>query len=139
MQFHELKPKTQPSLKKRVGRGGTRGKTSGRGEKGQGARAGRKYRPAERDLYMRLPKLRGVKNLRLSTPAFALNVGAIAKLGIQDLTKKVLIEKGLIATKKVRVKVLAMGEIKIPVTIEKGIEISQEARKKIEAAGGKVE
>lgn len=138
MQFHELKPKTQFASKKRVGRGGTRGKTSGRGEKGQGARSGRKYRPAERDLYMRLPKLRGVKNLRLSKPARALNVGVIAKLGIKELTKAVLVEKGFIVSKSTRVKVLSMGEIKIPVTIEKGIEISKEAKKKIEAAGGKI-
>lgn len=139
MQFHELKPKTKPTLKKRVGRGGTRGKTSGRGEKGQGARSGRKYRPAERDLYMRLPKLRGIKNLRLSSPALVLNIGTIAKLGIDHITKKALIEKGIINSSKTRVKILSMGEIKKSVTIEKGIEVSKEARKKIEAAQGKIE
>ncbi|MFA5870979.1 MAG: 50S ribosomal protein L15 [Candidatus Paceibacterota bacterium] len=138
MQLHELKPKTKSSLKKRVGRGGTRGKTSGRGEKGQGSRSGRKYRPAERDLLMRIPKLRGVKNLRKSHPALALNVGFIAKLGIVDITKEVLIEKGLISTMKQPVKVLSMGEIKKAVTIGKGIKISKEAKKKIEAAGGKL-
>lgn len=138
MQIHELKPKTKFLNKKRVGRGGTRGKTSGRGEKGQGARSGRKYRPAERDLYMRLPKLRGIKNSRRSEPAFVLNVGSIAKLGVKEFTKAVLIEKKLINSQRTRVKVLSMGEIKTPVTIEKGIEISEEAKKKIEAAGGKI-
>jgi len=138
MQLHELRPKTQATSKKRVGRGGTRGKTSGRGEKGQGARSGRKYRPAERDLYMRIPKLRGVKNLRKSHPAFALNVGLIAKLGIAEVTKQVLVEKGFISTIKQPVKVLSVGEIKKPVTIAKGIKISKEAQKKIEAVGGKL-
>lgn len=42
-----------------VGRGGTRGKTSGRGTKGQKARSGHKIRPEIRDFIKRLPKLRG--------------------------------------------------------------------------------
>ena len=42
-----------------VGRGGTRGKTSGRGTKGQNARSGRKIRPESRDFLKRIPKLRG--------------------------------------------------------------------------------
>lgn len=49
-----------PNKKSRqVGRGGTRGKTSGRGGKGQTARAGNKRRPAMRDVIKKLPKLRG--------------------------------------------------------------------------------
>ena len=42
-----------------VARGGKRGKTAGRGTKGQKARAGHKIRPEIRDVIMRLPKLRG--------------------------------------------------------------------------------
>ena len=42
-----------------VGRGGTRGKTSGRGTKGQKARSGHKIRPEARDFIKRIPKLRG--------------------------------------------------------------------------------
>ena len=42
-----------------MGRGGTRGKTAGRGTKGQNARAGRKKRPELRDIIKRIPKLRG--------------------------------------------------------------------------------
>ena len=59
MQFHTLKRKTPNHKKKTVGRGGTRGKTSGRGTKGQNARAGRKKRPELRDFIKRVPKLRG--------------------------------------------------------------------------------
>ena len=44
---------------KRFGRGGKRGKTSGRGCKGQTARAGANMRPEMRDIIKRLPKLRG--------------------------------------------------------------------------------
>lgn len=59
MQFHSLKRKTPNTRSKQVGRGGTRGKTSGRGTKGQNARAGRKKRPELRDFIKRVPKLRG--------------------------------------------------------------------------------
>ncbi|MBX4195923.1 hypothetical protein KW796_03165 [Candidatus Parcubacteria bacterium] len=59
MQFHTLKPKTRRKKSAQVGRGGKRGKTSGRGTKGQNARAGRKKRPEIRDFIKRFPKLRG--------------------------------------------------------------------------------
>lgn len=59
MQFHSLKRKTPNKKSAAVGRGGKRGKTSGRGTKGQNARAGRKKRPELRDFIKRIPKLRG--------------------------------------------------------------------------------
>ena len=59
MQFHTLKRKTKNKKSRRVGRGGTRGKTSGRGTKGQNARSGRKKRPEMRDIIKKVPKLRG--------------------------------------------------------------------------------
>lgn len=62
MQLHEIQPVHENKSKKRIGRGGKRGTYSGRGMKGQKARAGRKIRPAIRDLMQRTPKLRGVKN-----------------------------------------------------------------------------
>lgn len=59
MQFHNLQAKTKRKYARQVGRGGTRGKTAGRGTKGQNARAGRKKRPEMRDIIKRIPKLRG--------------------------------------------------------------------------------
>lgn len=59
MQFHNLQAKTKRKRSRQVGRGGTRGKTSGRGTKGQNARAGNKKRPELRDVIKRVPKLRG--------------------------------------------------------------------------------
>ena len=59
MQFHTLTSKTQRKRGRQVGRGGTRGKTAGRGTKGQNARSGRKKRPELRDVIKRVPKLRG--------------------------------------------------------------------------------
>ncbi|MDP2641825.1 MAG: uL15 family ribosomal protein [bacterium] len=59
MQFHNLKAKSKRKRSRQVGRGGTRGKTAGRGTKGQNARAGHKKRPEMRDIIKRIPKLRG--------------------------------------------------------------------------------
>lgn len=59
MQIHQIKrPKRR--IKRRVGRGGTKGNYSGRGIKGQNARAGSSRRPAIRDFIRKIPKLRGV-------------------------------------------------------------------------------
>lgn len=61
MQIHNLK-RTHKNKKDRiVGRGGKHAKTSGRGGKGQTARAGNKRRPELRDIIKKLPKLRGYK------------------------------------------------------------------------------
>lgn len=61
MQFHQLSPKTKFKKYRRIGRGGKRGTYSGRGIKGQSARAGAKIRPALRDILKKTPKLRGYK------------------------------------------------------------------------------
>lgn len=61
MQIHNLK-RTHKNKKDRiVGRGGKHAKTSGRGGKGQTARAGNKRRPELRDIIKKLPKNRGYK------------------------------------------------------------------------------
>lgn len=62
MQLHELQPTYPNKSRRRIGRGYTRGKKAGKGQKGQRSRAGHSIRPAEKDLIQRLPKLRGVKN-----------------------------------------------------------------------------
>lgn len=63
MQLHTLQPTHQLKGKRRIGRGGKRGTYSGRGVKGQGARAGNKIRPGTRDLIQQIPKLRGARNV----------------------------------------------------------------------------
>ena len=59
MQIHQVKRNTENRAKKYVGRGGKRGKTSGKGTKGQNSRSGRKKRPEIRDIIKKLPKMRG--------------------------------------------------------------------------------
>ncbi len=67
MQLNTLSPRTKPIKRAPVGRGGTRGKTSGRGGKGQTARAGHKIRPEARDAIKKLPKRRGYGKNRART------------------------------------------------------------------------
>ncbi len=68
MQIHNLKRKHKNKKDRIVGRGGKHAKTSGRGGKGQTARAGNKRRPELRDIIKKLPKKRGYqfKSIRQS-------------------------------------------------------------------------
>jgi len=59
MQIHNLKREHKNKKDRLVGRGGKHAKTSGRGGKGQTARAGNKRRPELRDVIKKLPKNRG--------------------------------------------------------------------------------
>ncbi len=59
MQIHNLKREHKNKKDRIVGRGGKHAKTSGRGGKGQTARAGNKRRPELRDIIKKLPKNRG--------------------------------------------------------------------------------
>jgi len=61
MQIHNLKRQHKNKGDRLVGRGGKHAKTSGRGGKGQTARAGNKRRPELRDIIKKLPKNRGYK------------------------------------------------------------------------------
>lgn len=104
MQIHNLKKNTANRKARQVGRGGARGKTSGRGTKGQNARAGRKKRPEMRDIIKKIPKLRGRgKNFLKSRKVkpFAVNISRVKKhfKEGEEITAKSLTEKGLIKAK----------------------------------------
>ncbi len=139
MRLHSLQSGVIRKKKKRVGRGGKRGTFSGHGNKGQRSRAGHRIRPAERDLISRLPKLRGVKHKRISPPARVLNIRDINRFfkDEKEITRKLLVDRGMISNVKERVKLLGNGVIKRAVTI-RGIQVSESAKKKIEAVGGSV-
>ncbi len=142
MQLHQLLSTQKQKTKKRVGRGGKRGTYSGRGIKGQKARAGRKLRPEWRDVLKRIPKKRGYKFKSIKEKPTVLNLNklnAIFKDG-DLLTPAVLLQRGLIDKIKGRlpaVKILGGGELNKKLDF-KGLEFSQSAREKIEKAGGKI-
>lgn len=142
MQSNNLKRKTPNKTSRQVGRGGKRGKTSGRGTKGQLARAGHKVRPEIRDVIKRLPKLRGYSfnsiNWKPETIDLAKLEGAF-KSG-DTVSPASLLEKGLVRQvggMAPKVKILSDGEISKKLIIENCL-ISLNAKTKIEAAGGKV-
>lgn len=148
MQLHELKPKTQRKVAKRIGRGGKRGKTSGRGVKGQKARAGNSMRPEMRDIIKKLPKLRGHGKNRAKTVnaerelAVPVNLARIETTFPKggDVSPKTLVAAGVIRTKRGKmpmVKVLGTGEITQKITVT-GCSVSASAREKIEKAGGSI-
>ncbi|MDQ5893401.1 MAG: large subunit ribosomal protein [Patescibacteria group bacterium] len=128
-----------------VGRGGKRGKTSGRGGKGQTARAGHKSRPELRDFIKRIPKLRGRgvnQNKSPNEKPVVVNLDAIEAVFESGaiISPATLIEKRTISTQDGRipqVKILGTGELTKKFTIEKCI-ISKQAQVKVEKAGGSV-
>ncbi len=144
MQLHTLKRKTQRQTKQQVGRGSKRGKTSGRGQKGQTSRAGRKLRPEIREIIKKIPKLRGRgKNMNKSfeIKPVVLNVSTFSEMENGTiLTPQKLVDLKLVKLLKgkvPKVKILANGEITNSLTFKK-FTISKAAIEKIEKAGGKV-
>jgi len=141
MQLQDLKFKKSKS-KKRVGRGGSRGKTSGKGTKGQTSRAGNSTRAAERDFIKKIPKLRGYKFNSVREKPFSLNISDIVKSfkDGEEVSQKTLHEKGF-STKKggknSSVKILGSGEISFKVSVL-GCSLSKSAKEKIEKAGGSI-
>ena len=149
MQLHNFNNKFQAGGKRkvRVGRGGKRGTTSGRGQKGQKSRSGHKIRPAQRDLINRLPKLRGFANKPTSTIILAINLSTLESLFKRFVAGKhaVLVNKQALQEAGVldksfrgNVKILSKGELTIPLTVQ-GLKVSASAKAKIEKTGGKVE
>lgn len=142
MQLYQLKPSHKKKKKKRIGRGGKRGTYSGRGIKGQKARAGAKFQPAIRELIKKYPKLRGYRFNPRTLNVAVVNINILEKKfkEKEKITPKVLISMGLIRKIKgrvPRVKILGKGDIKKALIIE-GCEISKQAKEKIEKAGGEV-
>ena len=148
MQLHELQPNTKRQTKKRVGRGGKRGKTSGRGHKGQKARAGNSTRPEMREIIKKIPKLRGFGKNRAKTVnaervlAVPVNVSALSEAFKDGATvsPKTLVAAKIVSTRgktMPKVKILGNGELTIKVTVT-GCAVSKTAREKIEKAGGTV-
>jgi large subunit ribosomal protein L15 len=150
LNLSNLQPAQARKDKKRVGRGlgSGKGRYSGRGIKGQKARAGSHamragFEGGQMPLYMRTAKLRG------NTSADAMPIGPFRTytqpVNLRDLerrfgegdevTPEALKEKGLIRSVRKDVKLLANGELtkKLTITVHAA---SKTAREKVESAGG---
>jgi large subunit ribosomal protein L15 len=164
MKLHDLRPPAgSHTARTRVGRGiaAGKGKTAGRGTKGQRARAGGSIPPwfegGQTPLHMRIPKLRGFKN-PFKTDYEVVNVGAIGVLaergafeggepeGLKAKSGKaapptvnqdILRAVGLVRTLKKPLKILGAGDLSSPLFVVADA-FTKSAVAKIEAAGGTV-
>jgi large subunit ribosomal protein L15 len=159
MKLHDLRPadgSRQPRT--RVGRGiaAGKGKTAGRGTKGQKARAGGGipawFEGGQTPLHMRIPKLRGFKN-RFKIEYEVVNIGAIGALADAGafemeggaassnapvtINQDILRAVGLVRTLNKPMKILGAGELSVPLFVVADA-FTTSARAKIEAAGGSV-
>lgn len=148
MQLHSFSPRTKNKKNAPVGRGGKRGKTSGRGGKGQTARAGHHIRPEVRDLIKKLPKRRGhgknrarsVKVNRIAVSAVNLSALETSYKAGETVSPASLVAKGLVRRAKGRapvVKILGTGILTNALVI-KGCFVSATARAAILAVGGTI-
>jgi large subunit ribosomal protein L15 len=165
MKLHDLRPAAGSRKERtRVGRGiaAGKGKTAGRGTKGQKARAGGSipawFEGGQSPLHMRIPKLRGFKN-RFKIVYEVVNVGAIAaaaergafELEAADakptaatkapaqitVNQDILRAVGLVRSLDKPLKILGNGELSTPLFVVADA-FTASARTKIEAAGGTV-
>ena len=163
MKLHDLRPpEGSNKARMRVGRGiaAGKGKTAGRGTKGQKARAGGSIPPwfegGQTPLHMRIPKLRGFKN-RFKIEYEIVNVGAIGALADRGafeveapkgakgkaaeapitINQDILRAVGLVRTLDKPLKILGAGDLSVPLFVVADA-FTASARTKIEAAGGSV-
>ena len=143
MGLHTLQSNNTP--RKRVGRGGKRGKTSGAGMKGQKARAGGTPRPAYRDVIKKIPKLRGhgINRAKTINPnkrqVQAIGLGTISKHfeSGEVVSPTTLTAKGLMDRNMNDIKIVANGELTTDVQFEHVV-LTKGATDKATKAGAKI-
>ena len=147
MRLNELAPREGSTKNRmRVGRGvgSGKGKTGGRGVKGQKARSGvalNGFEGGQMPLYMRIPK-RGFTALNAKTHAH-INLGKLSaaieagRLDASAITEDSLVESGVVRRRKDGIRLLANGDAPKNVVIHV-TGASKAAVEAIEAAGGKV-
>lgn len=138
MKYHELQVGASKN-KKRVGRGiaAGQGKTAGRGTKGQGARTGKKlgvmFQGGQRSLVTAIPKARGFKSIR--TPAQVVYLDHLNTLKGKTVDNFLLFKEGYVATPFHTIKVIARGELTVPITLNVQA-ASKSVQEAIKKAGG---
>ena len=137
-----LTPETTRKMSKTIGRGGKRGKTSGRGTKGQWAHGGHGVRPELRDIIKKYPKLRGRgvhSNKPIGPQPVGINLYALelAYVAGEEVNLDTLLAKGLINRACKMAKILGSGTLSKALTV-KGLQSSATAKEAILKVGGKV-
>ena len=142
MKLNEIRDNPKARTKKvRVGRGpgSGRGKTSGKGHKGQLARTGvavRSFEGGQMPLHRRLPK-RGFTNIFHKEYAIV-NVGALEKLDGDNFTPDSLAAAGVVKKMGAGLKILGNGDLTRKISVQAHV-YSKSALDKIQKAGGSAE
>ena len=137
---YELKRPGTFKRRKRIGcgTGSGHGKTSGKGQKGQLSRSGRKhyawFEGGQMPLQRRIPK-RGFNNKVFKKEYQLVNIKMLSVINASEITPEVLKERGFIQNSKKPVKVLSAGDISKPVKVTADA-FSKLALEKIKKAGG---
>ena len=144
LKFEDIKPAEGAThSKKRRGRGIASGcgKTSCRGNNGEGQRSGnshkRGFEGGQMPSYRQMPKLKGFKN-KFREVSAAINVARLAEMDVDTIDLAYLQENKKASSAAVALRVLGNGEISNAITV-KATYISPSAKEKIEKAGGKAE
>lgn len=143
MQINNLKRIHKNKKDRIVGRGGKHAKTSGRGGKGQTARAGNKRRPELRDIIKKLPKNRGYRFKSFVVKPIGVSLSAIIKAYPKggEVNPASLLQLKVIKKKKgflPKVKILnSEADISVKIEVSKCL-VSGIAKEKIIKAGGMV-
>lgn len=142
--LEDIKPNEGAThAKKRKGRGiaSGHGKTSCRGNNGEGQRSGnshkRGFEGGQMPSYRQMPKLKGFKN-RFREESVAINVSRLEELNSDVIDLAFLQQNRKASSTAVALRVLGNGEIKKAITV-KATYFSASAKEKIEKAGGKAE
>lgn len=140
VQIHQINFKLKK--RKRIGRGGKRGNYSGRGLKGQRARAGAKIRPALRDVILKFPKLRGTGNLKRKKEIIEVNLEKINKsfqagetVNQETLRRIIKIPKSL---KSFKIKILGKGKLEKALIFSNKFLFSKKALEEIKRSGSEI-
>jgi len=145
MKLNEVVKTNKKKIRPGRGIGSGKGKTSGRGHKGQKSRSGvaiKSFEGGQMPLYRRLPK-RGFKSLNKTNIAI-LNLSNLQnfhdnkRLNLEELVDlKLLKSKKIIKKKYSKLKILGSGDLKIKINLSANF-VSKQAQTKIEKFGGKL-
>ena len=145
MNLNQLVKTNKKKIRVSRGIGSGKGKTGGRGHKGQKSRSGvaiKSYEGGQMPLYRRLPK-RGFNSLNKAKVA-KLNLSTLQNIqdkkifnNTETINLKSLKEKKLLNKKYSKLKILAMGDLKSKIEISADY-ASKQAQSKIEKLGGKI-
>ena len=145
MKLNELIKTNKKKIRVGRGIGSGKGKTSGRGHKGQKSRSGvaiKSFEGGQMPLYRRLPK-RGFKSLTKGS-LISLNLSTLQsfhdkkKIDLNSaLNIKILKDKKLVKQTFSKLKILGTGEVKTKLNLSVDF-VSKQAKEKIEKAGGKI-